>query len=655
MKRIVLIFMVFIISTSAYTQVKETIDKMQNRIKSAKDDTSRINLQIELCIRYRLGNPDSSLFYGKLALESSRKIKYIPGQIRSLGFMSIVTGQQGNLPKSLELGFEALQLAEENHLENKATTSLLGIAQAYLILKDYPQALSYLYKFTSLFRNNSRYEGTEYMYLNFANAFEGMNQLDSARFSITKAIDEFRRINRQEPLVYETIGNIAMKSGNPDEALANYKKCLHIALQKNERRASAFAYNKIATFFKEVDQLDSAIYYAGKGLEESRIIGQKKSIFEAAALLSVLYESKDTKSSLNYLKLANTYRDSLFGTGNIQAVQLLVSQQEKRQKEIKAAQIAYHNQLKQYALVAGLALLLIVAFFLYRNSQKEKKAKNLLQEKNEEIQSTLSKLKSTQTQLIQSEKLASLGELTAGIAHEIQNPLNFVNNFSEMSVELAKELKDEVKKSEKDWELIEDLANDLTQNQEKINHHGKRASSIVKGMLEHSRTSTGVKEPTDINALADEYLRLAYHGLRAKDKDFNADFELITDGNLPKFEVIPQDMGRVLLNIINNAFWAVNERSKKGETGYEPKVTVSTQLIANSKVLIAIKDNGTGMTEEVKAKIFQPFFTTKPTGQGTGLGLSLAYDIITKGHGGTIEVESKEGEGTTFTIQIPTI
>jgi signal transduction histidine kinase len=268
-----------------------------------------------------------------------------------------------------------------------------------------------------------------------------------------------------------------------------------------------------------------------------------------------------------------------------------------------------------------------------------------------EIEKAYSELKSTQAQLIQSEKLASLGELTAGIAHEIQNPLNFVNNFSEVSSELVGEMNQELDKG--DINEAKEIANDLKQNLEKITLHGKRASSIVKGMLEHSRNSTGVKELTDINALADEYLRLAYHGLRAKDVSFNSDFELIADENLPKIEVISQDMGRVLLNLINNAFWAVNERSKKGETGYEPKVTLSTQLLANSQLLIAIKDNGTGIPEDIKAKIFQPFFTTKPTGQGTGLGLSLAYDIVTKGHGGTLEVTSKEGEGSTFIITLP--
>ena len=273
-------------------------------------------------------------------------------------------------------------------------------------------------------------------------------------------------------------------------------------------------------------------------------------------------------------------------------------------------------------------------------------------ERTSELNQSLETLKSTQNQLIQSEKLASLGELTAGIAHEIQNPLNFVNNFSDLSVDLVKDLKEEMDKPDIDKAYVEEIFTDLSQNQEKINHHGKRASSIVKGMLGHSRANTGRKEMTDINKLADEYLRLSYHGLRAKDKNFNADFSTDFDENLPKIEIISQDMGRVLLNLINNAFYAGLQKSKLDVKDYSPSVSVHTKRLEKG-IEIRIKDNGTGMPESIKAKIFQPFFTTKPTGEGTGLGLSLAYDIVTKGHGGTLEVETKNGEYTIFTIKLP--
>ncbi len=287
------------------------------------------------------------------------------------------------------------------------------------------------------------------------------------------------------------------------------------------------------------------------------------------------------------------------------------------------------------------------------NKEREKnQARELEQAK--EIEKAYNTLKATQTQLIQSEKMASLGELTAGIAHEIQNPLNFVNNFSDVSVDLAMELKEEAEKPDMDKELIIDLATDLSQNQQKINHHGKRASDIVKSMLEHSRKSTGEKELTDVNALCDEYLRLAYHGMKAKDNHFNAAIETHFDPDLPKIDIIPQDIGRVILNLINNAFYAVNERSKKVKSNYIPTVSITTQLTADSQLQISVNDNGSGIPAHIKDKIFQPFFTTKPTGQGTGLGLSLSYDIV-RAHGGELDVDTKEGEGSQFLIHLPIV
>jgi two-component system NtrC family sensor kinase len=278
-----------------------------------------------------------------------------------------------------------------------------------------------------------------------------------------------------------------------------------------------------------------------------------------------------------------------------------------------------------------------VIYYRYKSKQKA----------NAVLEKTLSDLKSTQTQLIQSEKMASLGELTAGIAHEIQNPLNFVNNFSEVSNELIDEMNAELNKG--DLEEAKAIALDVKSNLEKINHHGKRAEAIVKGMLQHSRTSSGVKEPIDINALCDEYLRLSYHGFRAKDKSFNATIKTDFDTSLEKITIIPQDIGRVVLNLSTNAFYAVDEKKKAATENYEPTVSISTKKV-NDKVEIRVSDNGNGIPQKVVDKIFQPFFTTKPTGQGTGLGLSMSYDIITNGHSGELKVETKEGEGTTFII-----
>ncbi|WP_304238550.1 sensor histidine kinase [Jiulongibacter sediminis] len=319
------------------------------------------------------------------------------------------------------------------------------------------------------------------------------------------------------------------------------------------------------------------------------------------------------------------------------------------------------------------AIVWIIAYWFnisrqQRNIKKEEEKRRLIEEENHQLedmvkertreledqknslQEALVNLKSTQNQLIQSEKLASLGELTAGIAHEIQNPLNFVNNFSEINGELLTELKEEISKGNQ--EEIDFILKDLVENEEKIAYHGKRADAIVKSMLQHSRRTEGDFEPTDINTLADEYLRLAYHGLRAKDKSFNANFSTELTEDLPLLKVKQQDIGRVILNLINNAFYAVNERRSSGDADYKPEVKVITKNQKNW-VEIEVKDNGTGIPDQVKSKIFQPFFTSKPAGQGTGLGLSLSYDIITAGHKGKLTMKSKEGDGTSFIIQLP--
>ncbi len=298
---------------------------------------------------------------------------------------------------------------------------------------------------------------------------------------------------------------------------------------------------------------------------------------------------------------------------------------------------------EEIELVESLAKAFSIAYSRYEDFKQLEEAKN-------KIETTLNDLKATQTQLIQSEKMASLGELTAGIAHEIQNPLNFVNNFSEVSNELIEEMNEELKQGEVEEAIA--IASDLKQNLDKINHHGKRADAIVKGMLQHSRSSSGVKEPTDINVIADEYVRLAYHGLRAKDKSFNADIVTEFDKGLEKVNVIPQDFGRVILNLITNAFHAVSERKKAQDGSYQPTVTVITKK-ESEHIVVSVIDNGNGIPKKILDKIFQPFFTTKPTGEGTGLGLSMSYDIVTKGHGGELKVLTTVGEGSEFIMKLP--
>lgn len=322
---------------------------------------------------------------------------------------------------------------------------------------------------------------------------------------------------------------------------------------------------------------------------------------------------------------------------------------ESRIKELEQENAETALQMKKYGLLATIILVPAISYLVYSKKAVIRRNAIAILEKQQQLDDALNHLKQTEEQLRQAERMASLGELTAGIAHEIQNPLNFVNNFAEVNSELIEDIKSELQAGNQNE--VQALTDDLRENNEKIAHHGKRADSIVKGMLKHSRTSSGQKEPTDINALAEEYLKLAYHGLRAKDKSFNATINTNFDNSIGAINVVGQDIGRVILNLITNAFYSINERQKQEKTNYAPAINVSTRK-ENDKIYISVADNGNGVLQSVMDKIFNPFFTTKPSGLGTGLGLSLSYDII-KQHEGNISVESKEGEGAKFTIELP--
>jgi two-component system, NtrC family, sensor kinase len=391
-----------------------------------------------------------------------------------------------------------------------------------------------------------------------------------------------------------------------------------------------------------------------KEIAAARSAGDIGNVTKGYGKLSTLDSLRGNyKGAYENYKLYAAYRDSLqkkeFEKKELQAKMQRDFDKRQALQQIEKEKEHRKNTVRQILLIAFLLAFVTIATAFYMAYKREQKRKNIVHMQKEEIENTLSELKSTQAQLIHSEKMASLGELTAGIAHEIQNPLNFVNNFSEVNAELADELKIELAKG--NTPSANDIADSIKENTQKINHHGKRADSIVKGMLQHSRTSSGQKEPTDINALCDEYLRLAYHGLRAKDKTFHALLETDFDNTIGKINIVSQDIGRAILNLINNAFYAANERWRAEGKESKAVVSVSTRK-TNGKILISVKDNGNGIPQKIVDKIFQPFFTTKPTGQGTGLGLSLAYDIV-KAHGGEIRVETKDGEGSEFVIQLP--
>ncbi|MES2108643.1 MAG: HAMP domain-containing sensor histidine kinase [Bacteroidota bacterium] len=437
------------------------------------------------------------------------------------------------------------------------------------------------------------------------------------------------------------------------EKLKYYRYAAVIAKNRRDDANEAEALIDISSYYLRNDRRDSALYYARKVYQLTKGSSLRQKLYPAL-LLSKSFNGK-ADSTLKYTLEYYAIRDSLQNFNKAQRAQALGFTDEQNRREIQAKQDAYFANLRLYALGVIAAFLILLAIVLWRGSRRRKIANELLLEQKFQLEQTLDELEATQNQLIQSEKMASLGELTAGIAHEIQNPLNFVNNFSEVSIELLDEMELELTKGDKDEAIS--IASDIRQNLDKIRHHGQRADSIVKGMLQHSKAGTGIKEPTNINTLATEFIRLAYHGLRAKDKTFNSETAMHLDEDLPLIKVVPQDIGRVLLNLFNNAFYAVREKQKTAGDDYTPTVEVSTSIFTppsgSQGIYLRIKDNGTGIPEGIKDKIMQPFFTTKPTGQGTGLGLSLNYDLVVKGHGGKINVDSVEGEYTEFAVWLP--
>ena len=466
--------------------------------------------------------------------------------------------------------------------------------------------------------------------------------------------------------IWSVMGDIYRQKGNDTLAVSYYRKSLQYSIQEGNSTVLAATYERLINYYQSKSNADSVLYYATKNLPVIKSLGAVTSFVASDINLGIAYQHlamayslKNNADSTNkYLQLALTVKDSIVAVKlkRLAAFQRLTLDEQVRLQNEEKQRTEAENKRRIYILFAGMAVAFVIILLIYRNNRQKQKAFNLLQQQKaetdlqkEKADAALQELKSTQAQLIQSEKMASLGELTAGIAHEIQNPLNFVNNFSDVSGELIDEMNVELNKG--DIEEAKAISADIKQNLEKINHHGKRADAIVKGMLQHSQNSSGVKEPTDINGLAAEYVRLAYHGLQAKEKNFEATLKTDFDPSVGKIDIIPHDIGRVLLNLINNAFYAVNERSKKQVIGYEPTVSVRTKKV-NGELEISVADNGNGIPEKVLDKVFQPFFTTKPTGQGTGLGLSLSYDII-KAHQGKIIIRNTPGAGAEFIITLP--
>ena len=585
--------------------------------------------------------------------------KSFPGIRNNIG---LVYMSQGNYTAALKEFYSALKTAKEinNKFVMGSTLNNIAIIHFY---QGKMNAADSTYKQTLLIaKEMSDTIGIILAYNNIAEVNIEQNSLPAALNNLNVAYSLAARIDNPEMLtvVSHSLGNTYFRMDSLDKAGAYFESASKIARQHNYSTSSCKAMIGLARVYEKQGLFKEALKNGLDGLQLARKMGHTQLLRDASDIVSVVYEKMgDGMKSLAYFKAFKVYSDSL---RNLEGQRIATMYDAKLEFSKKEEDLNRKNLQQQWMTFSALAALLlsgVILLLVNRNRQKLDYTYKELQQKNLVIESqrkvaeeTLGELKSTQAQLIQSEKMASLGELTAGIAHEIQNPLNFVNNFSETSIELLDEMKAELDKGNADE--AREIAAEVVENLGKINQHGKRADSIVKGMLQHSRSGNGKKEPTDLNDLIDEYIRLSYHGLLAKDKSFHAAIKKDFDLGIGKILLIPQDMGRVILNLLNNAFYSVQQKQKiTSEPGYQPTVTASTQKV-DGKVIIRIADNGNGMPDNIRNKVFQPFFTTKPTGQGTGLGLSLSYDIVTKGYGGTMDVQSKEGEGAVFTIVLKT-
>ena len=668
-----------------------------NIMKEAGDKDGQADIYASIAEIYNFQNRY------QLALENNKKSTILyresgnkSGLAYQLVNLAVIQRQMGNLGDAMTNLVESLQISRQINDTTSIVESLLALGFTYMYVEKWEDALKVQQDAFDIYEKRGDSLGIARVYNDMGATNMKAGKLDVALKQHQAAL-AIRLKSTDYYYTYASyiyIGDIYYHLGLYPESITNYKAAIPFAKLAGDKIGIIKTHIYLGTSYFNLQEYHKALKQFLEALELSYEVEDRTG--EAQASLNIakiylawekprealswlqkaekaaprsdflflenIYESiaesyrklGDYRNAYTNLLLFNQVKDSMIVAQNLDKVTTLINrlefenlqalQKESNIKElqIKQAEINRQKIVRNFSLFGMFVILVLAVIFFIRFTEKKKL--------NSKLNSVLSDLKSTQTQLIHAEKMASLGELTAGIAHEIHNPLNFVLNFSELNTDLIRELKEAIE--EDNLDDAKAMLEDIVDNEQKIVLHGKRADSIIRGMLHHSRTGSGKKELTNINALADEYIRMVYHGFLAKDKTFHADFHIELDKNIPKINVLPQEIVRVLLNLINNAFYAVDEKAKDTEFEYIPLVTVKTSLI-NGTARISVADNGNGIPDDILPKIFQPFFTTKPSGEGTGLGLSLSFDIITKGHSGELQVNTKEGEGTEFIISLP--
>jgi len=700
MRKLIFLICTILFFGNCFPQDEQT-DSLLKLLQKTKKDTTRVNILNQISLSYSNTSPENAIKYGTQAKQLADSIAYTRGLAYALKNIGIAYYSQADNVQTLANWSQSLKAFEEINDKKGIANILSNLGAVYFNKGDDANALDYYNKSlkyaeelndtlriaTALinmgavyFNNPATHEKAQTYYLealplceklgdndaigtttvNLGEIYLAKNDDSTALYYFERSLKAYEN-SKNIPYSLNDIARVYEKRGDYATALKYHNQALEAAEKLSAKLDMAQSYLGLATTFSKKGDVPAALNAYNQGQVIAKEIGAYTELKNAYDGLAKLYvRTGDLANAYKYQRLLTDINDTIYNYETEKKIAILEFNSEIQKKQTEIDLLTRDKDLQNLnlkrqaivrnSLIAVLLLVIVIVFVLFRNYLIKTKTNALLDAQKKELERTLNDLKTTQTQLIQSEKMASLGDLTAGIAHEIQNPLNFINNFSDVNKELLGELREEAERC--NIEGIKAIMNDLTSNEEKINHHGKRADAIVKGMLQHSRKSSGRKEPTNINGLCEECLRLSYHGLRAKDKTFNAEFKTSFDNSIDKISVVSQDIVRVVLNLFNNAFYAVNEKKKIADKAYQPRVSVETKKL-NGKIEIVVADNGDGIPQNITDKIFQPFFTTKPAGKGTGLGLSLAYDIITKEHNGTIKVESEEGKGSRFIIQLP--
>ena len=621
------------------------LDSLRQLLKLPHTDYDRVLLLCQMSDQLWTQRTDSAAVYAQRALALACRVGYRHGEGEALNRLGAAL-RESNLARSFELFQQSLRIARATRDQALTAQNLRSIGIIYVYLRDRRQALSYYLQALKI-GQQLHDEGRVVIELsNIGLAYDVFGELDAAQLYQARALVLARRLRTPTNYILYGLGNAARRRGEVAQARHYYHQSIIESKKVGHLRSLNFAYVGLAELYQQIGRLDSSIYYARLGCAAGHTNGFLRGVLNASTLLTQNFKRCGAAdSALKYQSLMLVMKDTLFGQEKVMRLQNLNYREQQRAQQAAAAQAALRARYRTFALVAGLVGLLVLAIILARHGRQQQRARQALEQ-------SLAELKTAQEQLVQREKMAFLGELTSGIAHELQNPLNFVKNFAEVSTDLVEDMGSEG--PGRNTALQAEILAGLKQNLQQISQHGQRASSIIKGMLEHSRTGTSPRARADLNALVEDSLRLAHQGLRTKDRDFEVQLTTALASGLPAMSVVPLDLGRVFINLFTNAFYAMQQRQRQQPAGpaYRPELVVSTEA-GPGGVEIRIRDNGTGMSAAVQAKIFQPFFTTKPVGEGTGLGLSLSHDIVTTGHGGTLRVESREGEGTEFIIGLP--